>query len=214
LKTPIATIKGYLEIIESRDLPFKEVLPKLKRQVERLQEIVAELLDVSRIQAGQQEFQFQKIDLAKLVEDASESIGSSGREIQLDLPKEKIEFIGDPKKLEHVLANILTNAVKYSDEGTPIRIKAMIFGDDVQVSVQDYGIGIDKEYQSLIFSQYFRASGGKAKAKGMGLGLFISKEIVEAHSGRIWVESELGKGATFFVSIPLNVQLLKEKAEK
>ena len=210
LKTPIATLRGYLDIFEIRDLPIRDFLPKLRKQVDRLQEIVGELLDVSMIQAGKQEYQFEKIDLNALITDACESIGSSGREIQIDMPKEKVEFVGDYKKLGHVLANLLTNAVKYSEEGTPILIKAIVFGDDIQVSVQDYGIGIAKEFQSEIFSQYFRTTGGRIKAKGMGLGLFISKEIVEAHTGRIWVESELGKGATFFVTIPLNAQLLNE----
>lgn len=212
LKTPIATIKGYLEILEARDLPLRDYFPKLKRQVERLQEIVGELLDVSKIQAGKQEFQFQKVDLNEFIYEACESIGSADREIQFELPKEKVEFICDPNKLNHVLVNILTNAVKYSDHGTPVHIRAMVFGDDVQISVRDQGIGIAKEHQTDIFSQYFRATGGRIKAKGMGLGLFISKEIVESHAGRIWVESEPEKGSTFYVSIPINPQLLQEKS--
>ena len=210
LKTPIATLKGYLQILDARDLPLREYYPRLKKQVERLQEIVEELLDVSRIQAGKQEFQFQKIRLRPLLEDAAETIAPENRDVQLDLPKDPVEFVGDPKKLGHVLVNLLTNAVKYSDPGTAIHIKALKFGDDIQISVRDEGIGILPEHFSQIFNLYFRSTRGKDKAKGMGLGLFISKEIVEAHSGKIWVESEPGKGATFFVSIPLNIQLLRE----
>ena len=89
----------------------------------------------------------------------------------------------------------------------------MVFGEDIQISIQDEGIGIPSDDLTKIFSLYYRTNNGKTKAKGMGVGLFISKEIVEAHSGKIWVESEPGKGSIFFVSIPLDAQLMdKHKA--
>ena len=204
LKTPITTIKGYLDLLDSRDLPVREYLPRLKKQVLRLQEIVEELLDVSRIQAGKQEFQFQPMSLQSLIADGVETVSNENRTIEMDLPEEAILFSGDPKKLAHVLANLLTNAVKYSDEGTTIYIKAIVLGNAIQISVRDEGIGIAPEHLSQIFNLYFRTTSGKVKAKGMGLGLYISKEIAEGHSGKIWVESEPGKGSTFFVSLPFN----------
>jgi len=207
LKTPLATIKGYLQLTEARNIPIAGYYPKLYKQIERLEDIVEELLDLSRIQAGKLELRFQTLDLRSVIKDACEAIGHANHPLQLELPKEPVEFIADAEKLNQVLVNLLTNAAKYSDEGKPIHITGGVFGDDVQISVRDEGIGIPKEQQHEIFGQYFRAKSGREKAKGMGLGLFIAKEIIEGHNGRMWVESVPGQGSTFYVSLPVNGQL-------
>ena len=209
LKTPLTTLNGYLQMAVARDLPGKDIYPKLQKQVTRLQDIVAELLDVSRIQAGQLRIEFNKVDLGELVQDAIDTTIDTGRIITIELPVEKVEFDADRQKLNHVLSNLLTNAVKYSEPGTPILVGGRVFGDDVQISVTDQGIGIPSDEQGVIFDQYFRTDIGRAKATGMGLGLFISRQIVLAHYGRIWVESEAGKGSTFWISIPLHKTALR-----
>lgn len=203
LKTPLATLKGYLQIGSTRNISVQVLYPKLEKQVMRLSEIVDELLDVTRIQSGQMDLQLGTVTLTELVQDACEAVANSNRSLQLELPHEKIEFTGDAKKLEHVLANLLTNAVKYSDQMTPIFISGMQIGDEVQISVTDQGIGISKEHQGDIFGQFFRTLSGKERAKGMGLGLYITREIVLAHNGQIWVDSEPGKGSTFYVRLPV-----------
>jgi PAS domain S-box-containing protein len=203
LKTPLATLKGYLQLGRARAIEGTELYPKLEKQVDRLSDIVDELLDVSRIQAGQMDLQLETVELTTLVNDACEAIANSGRTLLLELPNERVEFSGDSKKLNHVLANLLTNAVKYSDPMTPITIMGMRLGDDIRISVKDQGIGISKKDQDDIFSQFYRTGAGKEKAKGMGLGLFICRQIMLSHGGRIWVDSEPGKGSSFHVSLPV-----------
>jgi PAS domain S-box-containing protein len=207
LKTPLATLKGYLQLAISRKLPAEELYEKLQKQVTRLEDIVNELLDVSRMQSGKFDLRLQLVDLRDLVKHAAESIADLDRKIDLDLPNEKIEFVADPQKMGHVLANLLTNAAKYSDKDTPIKLVAMVLGDNLQISITDEGIGISKEQQPEIFNMYFRTAAAQAKAKGVGLGLYISKEIIQAHLGTIWVESEIGKGSTFHLTIPFSKTL-------
>jgi PAS domain S-box-containing protein len=207
LKTPLATIKGYMQIAESKDQFPPEFFPKIDKQIERLEGIISELLDASRIQAGKMNYKFEHIGLLDLLKESVESVGISGREIVTDWPTENISVFVDYQKMTQVIANLLTNAIKYSDPGTEITIQTLVLGDEIQVSVADQGMGIDEENLKDIFNQYYRTSPGEKKAKGMGLGLFIAKEIVEAHSGRIWAESKVGKGSTFFLVFPIEKRL-------
>jgi signal transduction histidine kinase len=102
-----------------------------------------------------------------------------------------------------VLVNLLSNAIKYSDPHTTITISTLVLGDQAEITVTDQGIGIPKEQRCNIFNQFYRVAAGNTKTKGMGPGLFIPKEIIEAHSGKIWAESELNKGASFHIIFPL-----------
>ena len=207
LKTPLATIKGYLQLTEERKLPLTGYYPRLYKQIARLENIIAELLDVSRIQAGKLELRLQTLDLQSVIRDACEEIDHTDRSIELTLPTEPIQFVADPEKLHQVLANLLTNADKYSDPGKNVYIEARVLRDDIQISIRDHGIGIPKDQQDEIFAQFFRASTGRQKATGMGLGLYIAKEIIEAHKGKIWVDSTPGEGSTFYLSLPLQQRL-------
>jgi two-component system sensor histidine kinase VicK len=102
------------------------------------------------------------------------------------------------------MVNLLSNAIKYADPGTTVILNTLVLGDQVEITVTDQGIGIPKEHLSNIFNQFYRVTSGNTKTKGMGLGLFISKEIVEAHGGRIWAESVPGKGSSFHFVFPLD----------
>ncbi|MGN6293807.1 MAG: sensor histidine kinase [Chitinophagaceae bacterium] len=205
LKTPLTTIKGYLQLAETSEIPAQDIIPKISKQLTRLENIIADLLDISKIQAGKLDLHFSKTSLKDILKESIELIDFSDHTIQVDNPVVDITIVVDHQKITQVLVNLLTNAVKYSMPGTTISVSAVLLGDEIQISVSDQGIGIRAEYQQKIFDQFYRISStGKIKAKGMGLGLYISKEIMEAHSGKIWVESEEGKGSVFNVQFPVN----------
>ncbi len=205
LKTPLTTIKGYLQLAESAEIPAQDIIPKISKQLTRLESIIADLLDISKIQAGKLDLYFSKTSLKDILKESIELIDFSDHTIQVDNPAEDIAIVVDHQKITQVLINLLTNAVKYSMPGTTISVTAMLLGDQIQISVSDQGIGIPPEHRQKIFDQFYRiSSADKIKAKGMGLGLYISKEIMEAHSGKIRVESEEGKGSTFYIQFPVN----------
>lgn len=207
LKTPLTTIKGYIQIAETSHLPREQFFPKIHRQIERLEGIISELLDISRIQAGKMSFKLEHTGLVDLLKESVDSVDTSGRTMEYQWPAENVSVFIDRQKMSQVLVNLLTNAIKYSETGSRIRIQAHVHGDDVEIIVTDEGIGIDEENLNQIFNQYYRTSTGESKAKGMGLGLFIAKEIVEAHSGRIWAESTPGQGSSFHVVFPVEKRM-------
>jgi PAS domain S-box-containing protein len=207
LKTPLTTIKGYLQIAAMTQLPAKDFLPKINKQVDRLEGIIDDLLDISKIQSGKLDFHFEKISLHQLINESVESVYTQNHIIHIENTIEDIVAVADRQKLMQVMVNLITNAVKYSAAGTTISINVFVFGDEIQVAVTDEGIGMPAEYLDKIFNQFYRISPGDHQAKGMGLGLFIAKEIMEAHSGKIWVESEVNKGSSFHISFPLERRL-------
>lgn len=205
LKTPLTTIKGYLQLAESAEIAAQEIIPKISKQLGRLESIIADLLDISKIQAGKLDLHFSKTSLKDILKESVELIDVSDHTIEVDNPSEDITVLADHQKITQVLVNLLTNAVKYSMPGTTISVTAILLGDQIQISVTDQGIGIPEEHLQRIFDQFYRISSiGKTKPKGVGLGLYISKEIMEAHSGKIWAESTEGKGSTFYIQFPID----------
>jgi PAS domain S-box-containing protein len=203
LKTPLTTIKGYLQLAEAAEIPAKDILPKITKQLARLEGIIADLLDISKIQAGKLDLHFNRSGLKDILKESIESVDFTNHIIELDNPTEEVIVNVDQQKITQVLVNLLTNAVKYSPPETRITVSALIIGDEVQISVSDEGAGIPWEHREKIFNQFYRVSSGKKDPKGMGLGLYISKEIIEGHMGRIWVESEPGKGSAFHIRFPM-----------
>lgn len=203
LKTPLTTIKGYIQLAEASEIPAKDILPKISKQLARLEGIIADLLDISKIQAGKLDLHFNRTSLQEILNESIESVDFIDHVIELDHPTQDIELFADQQKITQVLVNLLTNAVKYSAPETCINVSALIMGDEVQISVSDQGEGISKEHLKNIFNQYYRVSMGKKTPKGMGLGLYISKEIMEGHLGKIWAESEVGKGSVFHIRFPM-----------
>ncbi len=204
LKTPIATIKGFMQLGKAANLSCENIYPKVIKQIDRLEVLVSDLLDLSRIQAGKFEYKFEKVSLLQLVNEAVDSVDTSAHTIKSESPVSDIKATGDYSKLLQVLVNLVSNACKYAPPATTIYITSIILGDLVQVSVADEGPGIPVSEQTHIFNQFYRVSTDDQTKKGTGLGLYISKEIMEAHEGKIWVESEPGKGATFHISFPIN----------
>lgn len=216
LKTPITSMKLYVDSLDMRlknkDEKTSRIIEGLKYQTERLQKLVSDLLDVSRLQTGKLTFAKEEFRLDSLV---SETID----ELQRITPNKKIiytvrsliKIYADKFRIYQVLTNLITNAIKYSPDNSDINISVGKTDRNALVSVQDFGIGIQKDEQKRIFDRLYQVSSDKEKTfPGFGTGLYISKEIIKRHKGNIWVESELDNGSTFFFTLPLkNKEKLK-----
>lgn len=208
LRTPITTIKGFAQLLQQKsaggDPQLNYFASKINTQVDKLARFVEELLDVSKIEAGKLPFRRKKIKLHELLKEIVEDLQFSTTQHEIILNGEIYGFVvGDPDRLSQVFMNILTNAIKYSPSGGQIIIRFRQKGPTALVSVQDFGIGIPKRHQRQIFNRFFQGRHSKASAfPGLGLGLYISREIVRRHGGEIWFESEKDKGTTFYVELP------------
>lgn len=205
LKTPLATAMGYVQLIQHEPTMTPEFIPKVSKQMSRLSSIIADLLDISRIQAGRLDLNFKRVSLQALIKNSIEALGHSPgtHNIICELPADNIFLVIDEQKMEQVLINILGNAIKYSPGADTIHITAVQVADELQISIKDYGEGVHPEHMERIFKRFYRVPQAGNNAEGLGLGLYISQGIVEAHSGKIWAESEPGNGATFHILFPV-----------
>lgn len=210
LKTPITSMKLYIEMLlkwveKYQDEKINKNLHSLRIQTERLQELVSDLLDVSRIQTGKLYFRKEKFDIVDLIEETVSILqGATNKHTLVFSKKESIFIFADKFRIYQVLTNLVTNAIKYSPENNEIIIRIKKQHLKVVVSVEDFGIGIEKNQQRKIFERLYQVSDLKTKMyPGLGMGLYISKEIIRRHKGSIWVEGEKGKGSTFFFSLPI-----------
>lgn len=211
LKTPITTIKGYTQLMK-RDLVKQGLtehvasLAKVETQIDKLSKLVSDLFDVSKIHAGQLDYAEESIDIDAFVRDIVETLQQISETHTLSIHGASHQtVIGDSARLEQVFVNLVNNAIKYSPEADTVDIHISTAEDTVIVSVQDYGIGIPREHLSKIFDRFYRAhDNDNSKAfSGLGMGLYISYEIVKRHGGDITVESVEGKGSTFSVFLPV-----------
>lgn len=181
--------------------------------LERLGRLINDLLDASRIAQGRLATHFEQVNLGRVVRDAAiESVREPQRHpIQFDIPEESILVRADRARIAQVVKNLVDNAIKYSPGGAPIRVRIREEDGNAVVSVQDEGIGVPPEQLPLLFDRFFRARNVTSRSYGgLGLGLYIVQDIVTHHGGRVWAESEPGKGSTFYFSLPL---LERERAE-
>lgn len=204
LKTPLTVLKGYVELAKLMPQPPEDLFDKMWKQIGRLSGIVDDLLDISKIQAGKMELNFEKAPLDRIIHDSVEAIGANGAWVEINLPAEVIQVNVDPQKTMQVIINLLTNALKFSPGKTKIFLSALRFGEEIHISVRDQGIGIPQKELSNIFNQFYQLKKSQAKNKGMGLGLFISKVIIEGHQGKIWAESKEGEGSVFHIALPID----------
>ena len=210
LKTPLTPLSLRLASLERRLERQEPVDPSLLRHARqhlvRLTALINDLLDASRIESGRLALHFEPMLLDTLVERTLGGMDSeaSARRVDYAPPDEPVRIRGDAYRLEQVIANLLENALKYSPSDTQVHVTLERRGDFALLSVVDAGIGIPEDQQELLFERYFRARNVSVSSYGgLGLGLYISRDIVERHGGRIWVESEAGRGATFHVALPL-----------
>ena len=179
---------------------------------QRVNAMIMDLVDSAHLESGQVQLRIEPLDVyrytVELIERTREVLDSARIEI---VPPSKLPLVaGDPDRLERIILNLLTNALKYSDGGHPVRVGFSTGDDRVLVSVQDYGLGIPQGEIVHIFKRYFRADAARTRQEGLGLGLYITKGLVEAHGGRIWVESEVGRGSKFIFTLPVNDPCIDE----
>jgi signal transduction histidine kinase len=185
----------------------QEFLGIIVEETDKLQELIENLLDASRLQAGSLSVEKRPIDLRDLVEHL---LGRAGRNSQMhslvnSLPPSIPPVPADPRRIEQVMANLVHNAIKYSPHGGRITIGGQWDGSSVTISVADEGEGIARKDLDLIFDPFYRGDSQLTRTvRGTGLGLAICRGIVEAHGGRIWVESDAGKGSCFSFTLPLD----------
>jgi signal transduction histidine kinase len=214
LKTPITTIRGQAQIALRRlsrqqDVPpelatTSTALEKIDEQTHRLNNLVDDLLDLSSIRAGRIGLQLKQCDLVEICQEVVEEQRLlSGRTIDLQTSSPAVAVRGDCNRLSQVVVNLVSNAIKYSPQESPVQVQVVERDSVAVIEVHDAGKGIPKEQQAYIFEPFYRAPDAEVSSKrGMGLGLAISKDIVERHGGRIWCESKRGQGTTFFVELP------------
>ena len=182
-------------------------LTTVQRNARRLKALIDDLLDVSRIESGSLELSVVNIDVVSQIRDVLESmqglIGERGQHVALNLPRGLPEVRADALRFSQVLTNLLSNACKYAPDGATATITATAQGRFIRIDVADTGMGISADGQSRLFSKFFRADNSSTQeVSGTGLGLFITKSIVEAHGGEIWAKSEEGKGSSFSFTLP------------
>ncbi len=211
-KSPLTSIRQMAEMLVHGRVPSPERQLKyhntILQQSERLSHLIDNILDFSKMEEGQKIFHFEKADITPVVENIVESFKEQtalkGFIISLSVPEPVPEVDIDREAVEQVLHNLIDNACKYSGDSKDIEIQLLTKGKNVIITVEDHGIGIRKEDLDRIFSRFYRAGEELTQTvKGSGIGLTIVKQIVEAHKGTIAVDSEVGKGSKFTISIPL-----------
>lgn len=204
IKTPITTLKLLSQTIFKR-VKSKVNLSEVKifeRELDRLTNLVNQMLNLAQLETGKMHLNLEQIELVELFGEVIKKMEFllEGRKIIFD-SQETVTILGDRYRLEQVLINLINNAIKYSEENTSITIGATKENDRVIVSVSDQGKGIEKDKLHRLFEKYYQVD---PKNIGFGLGLYISKRIIAKHRGKIWAESKLGMGSTFYFSLPLN----------
>ncbi|MBP7967477.1 PAS domain S-box protein [Candidatus Woesebacteria bacterium] len=210
LKTPITSMKLYVDVLMSKikiynDEKAEKTLQNIKTQTKRLQKLVEDLLDVSRLQTGKLSFNKEDFRIDNLIEETIDVLQATAKRQKIIFNKrEELSVCADKFRIYQVLTNLITNAIKYSAGKELIKVAVQKDKNNIIVGVQDFGIGIAKSQQDKIFERLYQVTDDTEKTfPGFGMGLYISKEIVIRHHGQIWVESEKGKGSTFYFSLPI-----------
>jgi PAS domain S-box-containing protein len=212
LRTPLTSIKAYTATLRRRDVEFDEntrqgFLQVIEDETDRLTRLVSDILDVSRIESGRLSLKKRNFDLSKLVRIIIGKLQSQfpNHEINLVSPESMSLVRADPDKIEQVIVNLVDNAAKYSPSGGEITLTLEAQSRKVECSVHDTGVGVPEEHLPHIFDKFHRVDNRATREiYGTGLGLYVSKSIVEAHGGNIWAESVLGEGSTFRFTLPLS----------
>jgi len=211
LRIPLTIIHGHMQLLvpilrdRGLDSELQGNTDAIHRAVQRLNVMIQDLVDMARLEGGQMPLERQPVDLAAFIDDLLKrvkgtlDVGRIIRKVPTDLPPVCADF----NRLERIVLNLLTNALKYSPEDTSVCIRARFGDNQVVVSITDQGRGILPEDLPKLFQRFYRTM-AERRAEGIGLGLYITRMLVEAHGGRIWVESEVGKGSTFSFTLPID----------
>ncbi|MGN7203619.1 hybrid sensor histidine kinase/response regulator [Pedobacter sp. SAFR-022] len=210
LKTPLTSVKGYVQLLERSidkgDVDtVKKHLHKAQTQLEKLNNLIADLLDISKIESGKLKFNKQNFFIGDLLKNIVEVMAQSFPDYKITVSGAAEHCIyGDEMRIEQVIINFLTNAIKYSPGTSEVLINVREENEQIYVGVRDYGIGIAPEQQKNLFEKFYRVEETALHFQGLGIGLYISAEIIRRHGGIVGVESTLGEGSEFYFEIPLN----------
>ncbi|WP_449435790.1 hybrid sensor histidine kinase/response regulator [Pedobacter steynii] len=210
LKTPLTSVKGYMQLlgrsVEKGDIPtVKKHLEKAQIQLEKLHELIADLLDISKIESGKLKFNKKTFIIDELLDSVIDIIRQANPEFNIIIKGQKgIEVYADEMRIEQVIINFLTNAIKYSPGTDEIHINVDLIGNKIYVGVRDFGIGIAADQQKSVFDKFYRVEETSIHFQGLGIGLFITAEIIKRHGGEVGVKSTFGEGSEFYFILPLN----------
>lgn len=212
LKTPITSIKAYIQVLAKlvQAMPsdrFQKIVGRVDKQIDKLTTLVSDLLDVSKVESGQLKFNYDIFSFDELVEEVIESIQYTTQSHKIKLHgRTNVKLYADRERVNQVMVNLLSNAIKYSPDADTVQVTIGKEQHDkkqyVKYCVADYGVGIPKHQQKRIFDRFYRASASTSFA-GLGLGLYISAQIIRRLGGKIWVESAKGKGSEFSFILPI-----------
>jgi len=211
-------IKAYTQILQSRfrkaeDMKSAEMVGKMDAQLDKLTNLIGDLLDITKMEAGRLQYHESYFDFNELVETTVEELQRTTERHQIitELAPSRTVY-GDHDRLGQVITNFITNAIKYSPHSDKVIIKTVVDSENVTLSVQDFGVGLSKEDQAKVFERFYRVSGSDQDTyPGLGLGLYISAEIIKRQNGKVWVESKKEKGSTFYFSLPIKKTKIKQQ---
>jgi len=211
LKTPVTSINAYLQFLQRNlvnDEKNKQLTVKALQQVGKLSALISDLLDVSKIESGKLPLSFRTFDILDLLNEVIEMMqyGNLTHKIKINWDFKELPVYADRQRIEQVIINLISNAIKYSPNADRIIISVSQTDNDVVVSVQDFGIGIKEDQQAHIFSRFYRVEELAPYISGLGIGLYISYDIISRHNGRLYVESKFGTGSTFHFKIPKGLE--------
>jgi signal transduction histidine kinase len=215
LKTPLTSIIAAAGLLEEElktaaDESHRKLIQTILRNANSLETRLAELLEIVKTGTGRLQLQFEPVDIKSLILGTCMQISPLVREkeqkLKTELPESMPIIDGDGPRLEQVLLNLMNNATKFTPDGGKITVRAQKQDTNIIVEIEDDGIGIAKEKQDMLFKPYSRLNSDRQRHPGLGLGLALSKQVIELHGGKIWVESEAGMGSKFFFSLPLRTR--------
>ncbi len=205
LKTPITSLSAFLQVLAMQEIPLEDqqkFVSRCARQVDKLMVLINDLLNFTRIQSGKLELRYETVDLINMLNEVLAGLTQfTTHSITVNSP-DYLGIYADPFRIEQVLTNFIGNAIKYSPLNTPIEIFISETENDIRVEVADAGIGIKEQFISELFTQFYRAVETNHHIQGLGMGLYISKEIIERHGGTVGVESKQGEGSMFWFQLP------------
>ena len=212
LKTPLTSIKSSSELLSEelrgdKQASRKRLIENIRRSTDKLETMLNDLLDIAKARSASLEVNLRPIDLVPVLNSAMDicilPIEQKQQSLEVDIPKTLPPVIADPESFEHIITNLLGNSNKFTPRGGEISLKVRVDGNRMVIEVRDSGPGIPEEEQELIFEPFYRGEFSTGSTKGMGIGLATVKQMVDLHGGTVWAMSEVGKGSTFTVSLPV-----------
>lgn len=210
LKTPLTSIKAYIQILKKRlDEEYdpkktKDLLMRTDIYLNKLNDLISDLLDVTKIQSGKMELSRREFKFSEAVDESIRTVKSfcSSHRIEKQISTDAV-VLADKERIQQVYINLLTNAIKYSPSSDKIILNVKKKGKKITSSIKDFGIGIPENKHKKIFSRFYRVDEPSTRFSGLGIGLYLTSEIIKKHGGKIWVESKQGKGSTFHFTVPI-----------